>query len=371
MLASFVGGWGHAEPLLGVARLAAKRGHSVTFAGQAAVLPRVAALDFRTYTVGPDTLSSTRRPLVRIDRERERTVVRDHFVGEFGQLRAGLLGRLIATERTDLVLCDEMDAGAIVAAEAAGLPCVTVAVVAAGRLTAPDIIAPSWDQLRRDNGLPADPRCTRFAGSVRLNPFPASFRDPAVSTPFALHHVRPPILDEFGPPPAGRRGTRVYATLGTVFDVESGDLFSRLVRALTRIDADSVLTIGSNVQRGELPDAPERVRIEPYVPQRELLANCAAVICHGGSGTLAAALSAGLPVVVLPMGADQPDNADRCRDLGVGVVLDVTTAEPYDIADAIEEVVGDERYALAARDLAREAAAQPRPDDLQALAHLL
>jgi UDP:flavonoid glycosyltransferase YjiC (YdhE family) len=44
VLATFVGGWGHAEPLLPVARLAQARGHQVAFAGQAAVVPRLAEL---------------------------------------------------------------------------------------------------------------------------------------------------------------------------------------------------------------------------------------------------------------------------------------------------------------------------------------
>ena len=122
VLASFVGGWGHAEPLLPVARLAQSYGHAVTFAGQTAVIPRLAALGFPTIDVGPATLATSRQPLVPFDREHEQVVVRDHFVGEFGAYRAEHLGRLIATARPRVVVCDEMDAGAVVAAEAARSP---------------------------------------------------------------------------------------------------------------------------------------------------------------------------------------------------------------------------------------------------------
>ena len=71
-------------------------GHDVTFAGQRTVLPRLTALGFPTLEVGPDTLGPRRRPLVAVDREAERVVVRDHFVGEFGAFRAEALGAVFA-----------------------------------------------------------------------------------------------------------------------------------------------------------------------------------------------------------------------------------------------------------------------------------
>ena len=61
VVAAFVGGWGHAEPLLAVARLATAMGHEVTFAGQEAIGPRLAALGYRTETVGPVTLATSVR----------------------------------------------------------------------------------------------------------------------------------------------------------------------------------------------------------------------------------------------------------------------------------------------------------------------
>ena len=84
-----------------------------------------------------------------------------------------------------------------------------------------------------------------------------------------------------------------------------------------------------------------------------------------------AALSLGVPLVLLPMGADQPDNADRCNELGVGIVLDAITASAHDIAGAVDEVIADRRYADAARRLAAEAAAQPPIEALAELATLL
>jgi UDP:flavonoid glycosyltransferase YjiC (YdhE family) len=79
--------------------------------------------------------------------------------------------------------------------------------------------------------------------------------------------------------------------------------------------------------------------VEPWVPIERALAECDAVVSHGGSGTVVAALASGRPQVVLPMGADQLHNADRCRELGLAPVLDVLTATPAEVAEAVERVL--------------------------------
>ena len=58
------------------------------------------------------------------------------------------------------------------------------------------------------------------------------------------------------------------------------------------------------------------VRVEQFVPQAQLLPVCDAVISHGGSGTTLAALAHGLPLVLVPQGADQFDNAARAERAG-------------------------------------------------------
>src|SRR5207244_9264681 len=74
---------------------------------------------------------------------------------------------------------------------------------------------------------------------------------------------------------------------------------------------------------------PDNVHVDNYVPQSLVLAHCAAVVCHGGSGTTLAALAAGLPLLILPQGADQYINADLVVSNGAGVRLvaaEVTSA---------------------------------------------
>src|SRR3954464_9288253 len=67
---------------------------------------------------------------------------------------------------------------------------------------------------------------------------------------------------------------------------------------------------------------PANVRMARWLPMVDVLPSCAAVIHHGGSGTMFGARVAGVPQVVLPLGADQPTNADAVVRRGVGLALD-------------------------------------------------
>jgi UDP:flavonoid glycosyltransferase YjiC (YdhE family) len=63
---------------------------------------------------------------------------------------------------------------------------------------------------------------------------------------------------------------------------------------------------------------PETVRHFEYLPFQQAFERCAAVVHHGGIGTVAKGLMAGVPQVIRPLGWDQFDNADRLNKLGVG-----------------------------------------------------
>ena len=72
----------------------------------------------------------------------------------------------------------------------------------------------------------------------------------------------------------------------------------------------------------QLPSSlPSEVQHFPYVPLSQLLPHCAALIHHGGIGTCAQALQAGLPQLIQPLAFDQFDNAARVHRLGVGTMI--------------------------------------------------
>ena len=80
------------------------------------------------------------------------------------------------------------------------------------------------------------------------------------------------------------------------------------------------------------------------------------VITHGGHGTVTRALAHGLPLLVVPMGRDQDDNALRVTARGAGLALPTTASGP-EIAAAVNRLIVEPRFAAAARRLSAAIAA--------------
>jgi UDP:flavonoid glycosyltransferase YjiC (YdhE family) len=74
------------------------------------------------------------------------------------------------------------------------------------------------------------------------------------------------------------------------------------------------------------------------------------------------ALAHGVPMVLLPIGADQPFNAARCKDLHVARVLNALAATSEDVRLAAEDVLGDATYKRNAKGLEAEIASLPDPE---------
>ena len=97
--------------------------------------------------------------------------------------------------------------------------------------------------------------------------------------------------------------------------------------------------------------APGNVTIVRSAPHAALLPLAAAVVCHGGLGTVMKALAHGLPLVVLPLGRDQNDNAARVQACGAGVRLSAAASSKR-IADAVRLVLDEPRFRESAQRMA-------------------
>jgi MGT family glycosyltransferase len=151
----------------------------------------------------------------------------------------------------------------------------------------------------------------------------------------------------------------VYFTLGTEFNVESGDLFDRVLAGLAASGVEAVVTVGREIEPSRFGAQPASIRIQRFVPQEETLRECDAVINHGGSGSTLGALSFGRPMIVIPLGADQLPNASRCEDLGIAIVLDALRLTPDDVQDAVDRLLTDPGYREAAVQVREEIGAMP------------
>jgi UDP:flavonoid glycosyltransferase YjiC (YdhE family) len=355
ILFTFAGGLGHLNPLLPLARAAGAAGNDVALAGKPSVLATVEPEGLTVFATGAenDAAQTERGPLEPVDRERDDRVLRDGFAGEVARRRVSALTAVAGDWQPDVFVCDETDFGGTLAAEDLGLPHVTMLVTASGSFVRPELLAGVFD-------------VDLLSRHLVLNPFPPGFRDPRHPLPAPTRGVR---LYDATPHAPGER-PRVYFSLGTIFDLESGDLFERVLDALATVDVDAVATIGRRLERSSFA-APPNVRIEQYVPQERVLPASDLVISHGGSGSVLGAIAFRLPLVVLPLGADQPLNGDRCAATGIGRVVD-PTASSAEIADAVRDVLADPSYREAAERLRSELDAFASPSEavrlLEALA---
>ena len=216
----------------------------------------------------------------------------------------------------------------------------------------------------------------RIAGTPYLTLFPDSLEDPDVQGPPSVHRFRDPAADAPTQPlpdwwPGDDRAL-VYVTFGsaTASVPTAAPIYDVARESVANLPARVLLTTGVAID-GDGPQPPgPHVRVERWVPQADVLAQAAAVVCHGGSGTTLGALAAGVPLVVTPLFADQPYNGRRVAAVGAGLVVEPrdqgamrSAVDPGDLRDAIATVMAGEGYGRAAAVIAADIRGLPPADD--------
>jgi len=353
-------------------------GHTVAFVGHPRYLPALEARGFLSFEVDGQ-LATGRRHLEGVPLERgplrepnqldEDRVLRKHCATEVPRRRVARYLELYDSWAPDLVIRDEVDFAAAVLTEELDIPHAVVLVLAAGSFIRPEVVAGPLDDLRAQRGLAPDPDLAALQQGLVLSPFPPSFGDPAWPLPATAHSFKAFLRNsgaERDSLPAwwGRLESRpvVHVTLGTVFATESGDLFARLLTGLSQLPVEVVVTVGRDINPAQFGPQPEHVHVEQWIPQHLLLPHTDVVVSHGGSGTVIAALTHGLPQVVIAMGADQMHNADRVQALGLGHALHPVTTTAAEIRDTVAALLTDDGAQSAAQHMQREITSLPGLD---------
>ncbi len=150
----------------------------------------------------------------------------------------------------------------------------------------------------------------------------------------ATEHEPPsPELDRFlaaGSPP-------IVFTAGSAM-MHGRRFFEAATEACRRIGRRGVLVAKyPNQVPGQLPPDVAHFR---FVPFSRLFSRAAAVVHHGGIGTCALVLAAGVPQLIMPMSHDQPDNAARLERLGVASSLRPNDFVAGRVADRLSKLLG-------------------------------
>jgi MGT family glycosyltransferase len=148
-------------------------------------------------------------------------------------------------------------------------------------------------------------------------------------------------------PPVGEQPL-VLVALSTTFQDHVACL-QRIVDGLAELPVRGLVTTGPALDPTALT-APPNVTVVAAAPHSEVLARAALVVTHGGHGTVARSLAAGVPMVILHHGRDQADNAARVTARGAGIAVR-RSARPASIAAAVRRVLADDTYQAAAERL--------------------
>ena len=101
-------------------------------------------------------------------------------------------------------------------------------------------------------------------------------------------------------------------------------------------------------------DLPPNIHYCEYAPFSKLLPYASAVVHHGGIGTCAQALRAGIPQLITPFGMDQPDNSSRLTKLGVGAELRMKKYKSSIVADTLGKLLEDKDVHASCKKIADE-----------------
>jgi UDP:flavonoid glycosyltransferase YjiC (YdhE family) len=364
ILISTTRGAGHFGPLIPFAHAFLRNDDELLVVAAASVAPMIerAGLDHWPFTDPPDeprdAIFAEVRGMADGQGIAER-VVADVFARIDARNAFPAVRNAIEAWRPDVVIYESTEFAAPLAAELAGVPAVRVNVFMTGEDVVMDVAADALDELRAELDLPPDP------GAERLRTGPTFTRGPA-----ALEYGDPAHVQRFrAPTPAPRLlpdwwrqadWPLVYLTFGSV--APTSEFFPELYRAA--IDALAVLpvrvlvTVGNERDPADLGPLPPNVHVARWLPQADVMPHAAAVVSHGGSGTVQGALAHGVPMANLPLFADQPYNARRVEELGAGIAVD----EPERLTGAVARLLDDPRYRAAARAIADEIEELPPVD---------
>ena len=366
ILCATLPGPGHGHPMLAVARALSRRGHEVTFASGAAHASE-AAENGIGFELLPRVKGSPLHDLKPYDD---------------GAAQALAMRPLLEKLEPDAAVVDVITLGAALGVDMMGIPFATLVV---HPLHTPSRTLPPFGYGRppgripplrfRDAWMRANNRkdlqralenLNRSRAQLGLSPSESlnialsdrlvlvatlpSLEIPRPDWPGIAHVVGPCLWDypgdAFEPPPGD--GPLVLIAPSTAYD---GDrMLEPALDAVGRLSVRAVVTPGA----AKLPDAlPRGVAVVRGVPHSAIHPHVDAEICNGGHGTVARALSNGVPLVVVPGHGDQQENAYRVERAGAGV--QVRFPSPRTIRAGLARVLRRPSYKAGARRLAEEA----------------
>ena len=134
----------------------------------------------------------------------------------------------------------------------------------------------------------------------------------------------------------------IIFTLGSAAVMDARDFYEQSIEAAKILNRRAVMLYGIFNEPPKGLDA-DRVGFD-YAPYSQLFPRAAAVVHQGGVGTTSQVLRAGVPMLVMPYSHDQPDNAARCRRLGVAEIIGRNDYKVEKVVQKLEKLLADSSY---------------------------
>lgn len=361
----------HFSALIPFIEACQRGGHTVAVAAPPDLAERVAAAGATFFPVGHPGDERLRPIWARMrgvpEAELNRIAIGEIFAGACGEAALPSVVGVIESWAPSIVLHESCEWSGFVAAEKLGVPHARVAICAPGfEATIRSVAGPYIEAHRERLGVPLDPSGERMRSEPSLTLFPRTF-DAFSEGSAPLHRFRttqqaaPPLPQWWGT----REGPFVYATLGTVsgkFEMVHA-AYRETVDGLSALPIRVLLTTGDDLPLAALGEVPANVHVERFVPQDHVIPHAAAALCHAGSGTVLGMLAAGVPMVAMPLFADQSYNAQQIAATGVGVAVAGGDGRVERIRNAMQRVLDEPSIRSRARDIEREIVELPRIDE--------
>lgn len=348
---------GHINPTVGVAGALTARGHDVAWAGAPELVRELAGPQSAVFPCAASGGIADRPPELRGAAALQ--WLWERFLCPLAEAMAPGVHAAVERFEPDVLVVDQQAVAGALAAERAGLPWATSATTSA-ELTDPLAALPkvqAWlddlmGDLRERLGDPAADGELRFSPDLVLAFTTGALVTPAGRLRDRIRFVGPSLAARGGR--GGRAGIDdfpwqwldgerpvVLVTLGTA-NVDAG---GRFLRECAHAPGRRMVIVDPG---GALGTVPANVLVRRAVPQLRLLGHVDAVICHAGHNTVCEALGHGLPLVVAPIRDDQPIVAQQVVDAGAGIRLRFNRATAGEIGAALDAVLEDPAYRLAA-----------------------
>jgi UDP:flavonoid glycosyltransferase YjiC (YdhE family) len=252
----------------------------------------------------------------------------------------------------ELIVCEQFDFVGPIVAAALGVPWAAHGISGA----IPDAL---WQAVQERVARQYESRSlTPLPRIAFVDPYPDRLRSPTERPAEDRITVRPGV-NEYGPAQPAEATFQsehpcALVTVGTM--VNDSVALSALALSVAAAGFVAIVTADAEHLSAEI----DRHRVRPvgFVPLAKLLPKVDVVVTAGGTGTVLAALSHSLPMVIRPFVADQPWNAARIADVGAGIVID-DVAEAGGAARRVNE---NPAYREAARSMTAELASMNSPD---------